>query len=102
MAAKRTFVVQRPVGSHWRKGVYVREQPLWDEHAAFVDKLFDDGRVLLAGPYEDGSGALIVVEHESEDAARRLFDDDPWTIHDILRTGEVKAWRIFLDARKRS
>jgi uncharacterized protein YciI len=92
----RTFTVFRPTGSAWVQGTPVRQQPYWDEHAAFMDNLFDQGVIVLAGPYPDGSGALLIVEAESQVAVRDMFADDPWMVRDILRVGDVKEWTIFL------
>jgi uncharacterized protein YciI len=96
---KQTFAIFREPGAAWLAGKTVREQPLWNEHAAYMDHLFKQGVIVLGGPYADHSGALLIVEIDSEDAAAHLFDHDPWTIHDILRKGMVKPWLIFLDAR---
>ena len=96
-----TFIVERPTGSAWVAGVDTREQPLWDEHAAFMDELFERGAVVLAGPLADGAGAAVsVMEAASADEVRALLAADPWVTKDILGVGEVREWRIFLDARR--
>jgi uncharacterized protein YciI len=94
------FVVFRNAGPKWLKDRPARQQPYWTEHAAFVDGLFDQGKILLAGPFDDGSGALLIVSVENQEAAEALFEDDPWTGQGILRTGDVKAFQIFLNAFK--
>ncbi len=98
-----TFAVFRTAGAEWVTGLNVREQPLWDEHATFMDRLFDDGRILLGGPYADGTGALLIVEMEAEHPAEvgAAFNADPWVTRDIQPVAEVKRWQIFLDARTR-
>ncbi len=58
---KTLFLVFRDPGPAWVAGVPTRLQPLWDEHAAFVDRLFENGRVCMAGPYADYSRALVIV-----------------------------------------
>lgn len=88
-------------GSGWDPEKPVREQAFWDEHARFVDALYDQGKILLAGPFADGSGSLVVLDAESPDAARAIFRDDPWAQRDILVAGDVKEWTIFLDGRDR-
>ena len=93
----QTFVVLRKAGPNWLSDRSAREQPYWTEHAQFIDRLFEAGKILLAGPFDDGSGALLIVAVENEKAAQTFFDDDPWTIQNILRKGEVKAWQIFLN-----
>ena len=37
------FLVFRGPGPAWVAGTPTREQPLWDEHAAFMDRLFEEG-----------------------------------------------------------
>ena len=98
-----TFLVERVPGDEWERGVDTREQPLWDEHAAFMDDLFERGLVRLAGPIVDAGGeALVVMEGESEAALRELLAEDPWCRdRDLLRVGRIRGWRIFLDATAR-
>ena len=94
----RLFVVDRPVGSEWIAGRGPREQRLWDEHAEFMDALFDAGAIVLAGPFVDGSGAVLVMEANDDREVRRLLARDPWVVDaDILRVGDVREWEIFLD-----
>lgn len=94
----QTFVIFRKAGANRIAGKPTREQPFWDEHAEYTDRLFEAGKILLAGPYDDGSGALIIVRVENEHEAQTMFDNDPWVIEDILDRGEVKGWQIFLNA----
>jgi len=96
---KTRFLVFRDPGPSWVAGVPTRQQPLWDEHAAFVDRLFEQGRVVMAGPYADYSRALVIVEAHDAREASVLFHADPWTTAGILVEGEVIEWTVFLDAR---
>jgi uncharacterized protein YciI len=95
------FVTLRAAGPAWVAGVGVREQPLWDEHAVFMDRLFDEGRILLGGPFTDGAGAMVIVEINTDDPAdvRAMFAADPWITDGIHVLTDVKPWQIFLDAR---
>jgi len=92
-------VVRMVPGSGWNPAVGSRSQRLWDEHAAFMDDLFDRGLIELAGPLADGSGAMSVIRSDSVDEVRRWFEADPWTVHDILPVADVREWTIFLDGR---
>lgn len=98
-----TFVVRSAIGPARDTSRGVREQPYWDEHAAFIDGLFERGHILLGGPYADGSGALLIVEMDTDDpaAVKDVFAADPWSTHAIQHVVEVKRWDIFLDARTR-
>jgi len=99
---KKAMVLFQRHGSGWDPGKPVRDQTLWDAHARFVDALYAQGKVLLAGPFADGSGSLVVLDAESPEAARALFRDDPWAQQDILVAADVKEWTIFLDRRDRT
>jgi uncharacterized protein len=80
-------------------GLSSREQPMWDEHASFIDSLFDKGRIVLGGPYADYSRVLLVVQARDRSEASALFRDDPWTSCGILVESEIIEWSIFLDSR---
>jgi uncharacterized protein YciI len=95
----KTIAVFLRRGSHWNPDKPVREQAYWDDHARFMDSLFDAGTVLLAGPFADGSGSMVILSAESVDVARVIFQDDPWAHQDVLVADEIKEWTIFLDAR---
>ena len=93
------YLVFRDPGPAWVPGVPTRQQPLWTEHAAFIDRVFEQGWIVLAGPYADWSRALIVVQAGSAAEASALFRDDPWARHGILLESEIIEWTIFLDSR---
>jgi uncharacterized protein YciI len=95
-----TFIVERPTGTAWVAGVDTREQPLWDEHAAFMDALWDRGLIVLGGPLVGrGGDAVVVLEAASEAEVRGLLEPDPWVRDDLLRVGEIREWRLFFDVR---
>jgi uncharacterized protein YciI len=98
---KNTFVVLWGHGPAWVEGKTVREQPYWTEHAAFMDLLFDNGMVILGGPFADGTGSMVIVEAESEQEVADLFARDPFAIHDIFALNSLKRWQLFLDARNK-
>jgi uncharacterized protein YciI len=97
----KTIAVFLRHGTQWNPEKSVREQAFWDEHAQFMDALFDEGKVILGGPFNDDSGSMVILAVESVEAARVIFQSDPWAQHDILRASEFKEWIIFLDAQKR-
>ena len=80
----------------------VREQAYWDEHARFMDVLFEAGTVILGGPFADGSGSMVILAAESPESARAIFREDPWAREDVLVADEVKEWTIFLDGRDKT
>ena len=100
MAARKTFLMFRNPGPGWVPGTPTRQQPLWDEHAAFMDRLDAQGHIVLAGPYADYSRALAIMEARDAEEALALLQDDPWVTGGILIDGGVIEWTIYLDSRR--
>jgi len=96
---KKTFATFFSPGRNWIAGKTSREQPCWTEHASFMDKLFEEGRVILGGPYADYTSLLVIVEAEQEEEVYELFRDDPFVVDEIVRVSSMHEWLIFLDAR---
>ena len=72
----------------------MRAQDGWDEHAAFMEGLAEQGFILLGGVLEDGR-AMHVVEADSEEAVRARFAEDPWPVG-VLNVATVTSWEILL------
>jgi uncharacterized protein YciI len=88
-------------GTLWNPDKSAREQPFWDEHARFMDSLFEQGTIVLGGLFADGTGSLVVVAADNAVQVYEIYRSDPWTKRDVLVVADVKEWIIFLDARKR-
>ena len=98
------FAVRTAKGADWDHACGPREQRLWEEHADFADQLVERGAILLGGPIasdDEEDIALLAVEATDEDAARAIFDADPWTVHGVFRIKDVRAWSLWLDGRSR-
>jgi uncharacterized protein YciI len=67
-----------------------------------MDRLFDQGRIILAGPYADFSRVLLVVAARDAEEAGRLFQDDPWTCAGVLVGSEIIEWSVYLDSRAKA
>jgi hypothetical protein len=86
-------------GPEWRPGRALEEQTGWEEHAAFMDGLLDDGFIVLGGPLGDEHRVVHAVEAESEQAVRSTLARDPWSgSHLVVEV--VEPWTIRLDARR--
>ena len=91
------YAVTRERGTNWDTRLPMRQQEQWDEHAAFMDALADEGFVVLGGPLGDGEKKFLLIiaaEGEQEIAAR--LAEDPWTLMGLLRTANVERWEILL------
>lgn len=97
---KNTFIAIFSAGPNRDQSKGTREQPFWDEHAAFIDQLVDEGFILMGGPLVDESGALLIFNAKDENEVREKLKNDPWFEHGILKLESVKRWEIFIDKRK--
>ena len=98
------FAVTTARDAGWDHARDIREQPFWDQHAAFADELIDRGVIILGGPIGNGDGedlALLAVQAADEDAVRAVFDTDPWTVHHVFRIKQIRPWTLWLDMRSR-
>jgi uncharacterized protein YciI len=95
----RYFLVARVKGPAWDHSRPRREQQGWDDHAAFMDALVEEGFVVLGGPVGEGDGeeALVVVDAATEAEVRARLADDPWG-EDVLATKSIRPWTVWLGA----
>jgi uncharacterized protein YciI len=76
------------------------EQRVWGEHAERLQRMLDDGTLILAGPtLGPVNTGICVFEAPDEEAAMRVMEEDP-TIASGLASGELRAFRAsFLRGR---
>jgi uncharacterized protein YciI len=94
------FTLTMVHGPSWDGTRQIREQRAWDEHAAFMDGLVDNGFVILGGPIGDGEQVLLIVEARDEQETTERMAADPWASMGLLRIGAVQHWTIWLDGRR--
>ena len=95
---RKLFVVLRTRGKAWDLSKQLREQPLWDEHAAYMDALTERGIIVLGGPLEGTGDAMLVFEAGNENTVHRILKDDPWSPTHQLETKSVTPWNVLLEA----
>lgn len=98
---KNAFIAISSAGPNRDSSKGTREQPFWDEHAAFIDQLVEEGFILMGGPLVDEGGALLILNAEDENEVREKLKNDPWFQKGISKLESVKRWQIFIDQRTR-
>jgi uncharacterized protein YciI len=88
-------VVLRQAGPQWLPGKPMESQTGWQEHAAFMDALVEDGFIVLGGPVSDDGRVVHAVEAESEDAVRATWARDPWSESHLV-IDSIEPWTIRL------
>jgi len=94
------FAVRTTHGPAWDSSRPLREQALWDEHAAFMDALTAEGFVVLGGVLGGASGALLIIDASTEIAVQERLAQDPWLKSGHLAIAGIEAWNILLNGHR--
>jgi hypothetical protein len=83
----------------WDSSRPIRSQDGWDEHAAFMDGLVDDGFLIVGGPLGNGERTLHLMVAAGEDEIRARLAEDPWAAGGLLEVGSIEPWALWVDGR---
>jgi uncharacterized protein YciI len=92
------FLVSERRGGPWDWSKDLREQEQFDEHAEFMDRLVDEGFVVLGGPLDERD-VLLIVQSETEAELPARFELDPWIQNGMLTITRIRPWTILLEGR---
>ncbi len=70
------------------------KRPLY--RAIHLQRLHDlalKGKLILAGPFTNKTGSLIVMEAESLAEAEQFAQEDPYTIHRVFQQVEIHPFK---------
>jgi len=70
-----------------------RDELLIRKHVTFLRELDQKGRLVMAGPFEDGGGGMIIIRADSLEAATRLAESDPFVVGGY-DSCEVRTWLL--------
>ena len=90
------FVVIRSRGPRWAQGRPLEEQEGWNSHAEFMDRLFAEKFILLAGPLETVSEALLIIRADTAEEIEARLAEDCWTRNGLLSTRLIAPWALRL------
>lgn len=62
------------------------------EHRVYLNQLVSEGKLLMAGPFEDESGGLIVFEALDQAEVESMMKADPFTREGVFATTEIRPW----------
>lgn len=63
-------------------------------HRAYLTSLIEKNQLFASGPYEDGSGALIVYEADSPEGVDTLMKADPFFEAGVFLKWTIKPWKV--------
>jgi uncharacterized protein YciI len=63
-------------------------------HREYMTQLLAEGKLVAAGPFTDGSGALFIYDTESLDTAEAIVAADPYQVGGAFATYQLSPWDI--------
>lgn len=93
------FAVRLERGGPWDWSRDLREQDGFDEHARFMDRLVEDGFIVLGGPLGGNREILHAISAPSEEAVREQLAKDNWARNGMLTIKSIEPWTVLLDGR---
>ncbi len=66
---------------------------LWEDQKKYYEMLGKEGKLLYAGPWREGAGAMLIVHCESDQDAQNIADEDP-VVKSLMYVGNVRAWNV--------
>jgi hypothetical protein len=61
-------------------------------HRQYLAQLRERGQLVASGPFTDDSGALIIYEADSREAAEQLLQGDPFHHNGIFLQYQLRPW----------
>jgi uncharacterized protein YciI len=93
------FAVRLERGGPWDWSRDLREQDGFDEHARLMDRLVEDGFIVLGGPLGGNREILHAISAPSEEAVREQLAKDNWARNGMLTIKSIEPWTVLLDGR---
>ncbi|HXR24281.1 MAG TPA: YciI family protein [Candidatus Binataceae bacterium] len=62
-------------------------------HLENLQPLVEAGRVIVGGPFTDGSGSLMVVDFENDAQAKAFANSDPYVQQGVFERVEIRPFR---------
>lgn len=88
------FAIVYAHGAQWVEGTRVQQQPHMADHARFLQQLFDEKKLLMAGPLTDNWGGLAIIDVADAQEAEAILARDPILTHEVL-AAELHPWQQY-------
>lgn len=97
------YAVIKPIKDNFLSTATEEDNKIMGEHFQYLKKLFDRGKLILAGPVidpEDTKG-IYIIRVESEEEGRKIMAEDPAIIKGVQRLDEFRPFRASLYVGKK-
>jgi uncharacterized protein YciI len=71
-----------------------------DLHFEYLVRLKTQGKLLMSGPFEDGTGGMLIYSANSLEEAIVLSNDDPVILDGIYNKPNIKPWKVSIYSTK--
>lgn len=86
------FLIYYTHGEAWIEGKPTAEQSYIFQHAIYIQNLFNEGKIILAGPFDDHTGGTSFIEVNDEEEAREVMNNDPIVMNKTV-TARLSPWQ---------
>lgn len=62
-------------------------------HREYIARLFEESKILAAGPFADGTGGLFIYDARDEAEAKKLAGEDPYASMGALSSTTLELWK---------
>jgi uncharacterized protein YciI len=75
--------ILRPKHADFLNTMTLEEKEVMQQHRAYADRLFEEGKIIFGGVATDGSIGILVLLVNSKEEAREIFENDPAVVAGI-------------------
>lgn len=91
-----TFIYMlRTKGRNYIDEATPEEEARLSEHFEYLQRALEEGRLVLAGPCEDGEFGVVIFQAATDEAAVEFMQSDPAVRHGLM-TAELHPFRVSL------
>lgn len=80
-------------GPAWLEAQAAARRPDMSRHLAYTAQLRSEGKLVIGGPFGDGTGGLLVYRAASLEDARSFLENDPAVIEKFF-DAELHPWLV--------
>jgi len=85
------YLILLTPSKNWIEGVVLHNQPYMPEHAVYIQSGYNEGKVIMAGPFAGSVGGAVVIDVEKEEDAIQFAENDPAVKSDVF-CYQINKW----------
>lgn len=69
------------------------------DHRTYLSRMHAEGRLEMAGPWADDTGALLIYRAEDEAEMKAILAGDPYMKEDVAQVASLTEWVVLFPAQ---